>query len=96
MHKSIIQECIVFYTLLITFLSLCFQLGFNGNFFWRFDYNDKQIRLNESTMELIWRGSNSLKSPSADIFTSILYNGYGPPKGFCFDEKCHDEPIKVL
>ena len=70
-------------------------MGFDGIYFWRFDYNDKEIRLNQSTMELIWRGSNNLKPPSADIFTSILYKGYGPPKGFCFDEKCNDDPIKV-
>ena len=70
-------------------------MGFNGIYFWRFDYNDKEIRLKQSTMELVWRPSNNLQSSSVDIFTSILYSGYGPPKGFCFDEKCTDDPIKV-
>jgi len=28
-----------------------------------------------------------------EIFTSVLYNLYDPPKGFCFDEICKEEPI---
>ncbi|KAG0431492.1 hypothetical protein HPB47_021721, partial [Ixodes persulcatus] len=30
---------------------------------------------------------------SADIFTGILPSVYSPPKGFCFDVHCDDEPI---
>ena len=70
-------------------------MGFNAFFFWRFDYNDKEIRVNTSELELIWRGSASLRRPVADIFTSILFTGYSPPEGFCFDEKCEDDPIQV-
>lgn len=29
----------------------------------------------------------------ADIFTSILYNHYNAPDGFCFDILCDDFPI---
>ena len=48
-------------------------------------------------MEMIWRGSSSLKELS-DIFAGVLYTGYGPPKGFCFDEseKCDSDPIQVI
>ncbi|GLG94961.1 Uncharacterized protein GBIM_02027, partial [Gryllus bimaculatus] len=27
------------------------------------------------------------------MFTHILYNQYGPPQGFCFDNLCNDDPI---
>ena len=69
-------------------------MGFNGFFLGRIDYGDKNVRLNKSTMEMIWRGSDSLKKQS-DIFTGVLYDQYRPPKGFCFDEGCNDDPIQV-
>lgn len=31
----------------------------------------------------------------ADLFTGVLFNGYGPPGGFCFDVFCSDDPIQV-
>ena len=31
----------------------------------------------------------------ADLFTGVLYNGYGPPGGFCWDQFCNDDPIMV-
>ena len=46
-------------------------------------------------MEMIWRGSASLKQLS-DIFAGVLYTGYGPPGGFCWDQFCRDDPIQVL
>ena len=27
------------------------------------------------------------------MFTGALFNGYGPPAGFCFDIFCGDDPI---
>jgi hypothetical protein len=30
---------------------------------------------------------------AAQLFTSVLYNVYAPPPGFCFDVLCDDEPI---
>jgi hypothetical protein len=30
---------------------------------------------------------------AAELFTSVLYNNYSPPPGFCFDVLCDDEPI---
>lgn len=40
--------------------SLFAQLGFDGMFFGRLDYQDKIKRLNNKTMEFIWKGSPSL------------------------------------
>ena len=37
-------------------------------------------------------GSDSLGT-SSWLFTGALYNGYGPPDGFCFDIFCGDDPI---
>ena len=39
-------------------------------------------------MEMIWRGSRNYEQTS-QIFTGVLYNGYNPPKGFCYDQ---DDP----
>jgi lysosomal alpha-mannosidase len=30
---------------------------------------------------------------AAQLFTSVLYNNYAPPPGFCFDVLCDDEPV---
>lgn len=44
-------------------------------------------------MEMIWRGSRNYEELS-QIFTGVLYNGYGPPSGFCYDDYCADPPIQ--
>ncbi|KAG4070459.1 hypothetical protein HA402_005691 [Bradysia odoriphaga] len=70
--------------------SLFAQMGFDGFFVTRLDYQDKQNRLNTKTMEVVWKSSENLDS---DIFTGALYNEYANPPGFCFDILCDDEPI---
>ena len=67
-------------------------MGFDGLFFGRLDYADKSKRKIEKTMEMIWKASQSLYQ-SSWLFTGALFNGYGPPEGFCFDDECQDEPI---
>ena len=45
---------------------------------------------------MIWRGSQNLGKKS-QLFTGVLYNGYAPPEGFCFDELgnyCDDPSLK--
>ena len=69
-------------------------MGFDGFFFARIDYDDKKHRLNDKRMEMVWRGSETL-GQATEIFTSVLYDGYGPPKGFCFDRGCDDPPVMV-
>ncbi|CAG2068492.1 unnamed protein product, partial [Timema podura] len=72
--------------------SIMAQMGFDGLFFSRLDYQDKEARLNTSTMEMVWEASESLGS-SSDLFTSVLYNHYSYPTGFCVDVNCDDDPI---
>ena len=69
-------------------------MGFDGLFFARNDYDDKNQRLKDNMMEMVWRPSPSLGNIS-DLFTGILLFHYGPPPGFCFDLLCADPPIKV-
>ncbi|XP_066256477.1 lysosomal alpha-mannosidase-like [Euwallacea similis] len=68
------------------------QLGFDAVLLGRVDYQEKQVRWQSRTPEMVWRSSSSL-GESSDIFTGILYNTYGPPPGFCFDLLCTDEPF---
>ncbi|XP_072458359.1 lysosomal alpha-mannosidase-like isoform X2 [Notamacropus eugenii] len=68
--------------------SLFAQMGFDGYFLGRLDYQDKQRRKKELEMELVWRASANLPSPQADLFTSILPNLYLPPVGLCWDFLC--------
>lgn len=72
--------------------SLFAQMGYDGMFFGRLDHEDKQQRLTEKTMEMIWKGSDNL-GEDGDLFTGALYNNYSPPPGFCFDILCSDDPI---
>ncbi|GLV45785.1 Lysosomal alpha-mannosidase II [Carabus blaptoides fortunei] len=72
--------------------SLFSQFGFDGLFFARLDYRDRLSRLHNKTAEMLWQGSQSL-GPSSQLFTSILYNHYSAPPGFCFDVLCSDDSI---
>uniref|UniRef100_A0A8C8VPZ2 Alpha-mannosidase n=1 Tax=Pelusios castaneus TaxID=367368 RepID=A0A8C8VPZ2_9SAUR len=73
--------------------SLFAQMGFDGFFFGRLDYQDKASRKQLREMEQIWRASASLEPPSADLFTGVLPNGYNPPPSLCWDQFCSDNPI---
>lgn len=72
--------------------SLFAQMGFDGEFFARMDYMEKNERLNNMTGEVIWKASENLDERS-EIFTGVLYNHYHAPPGFCFDNLCSDDPI---
>uniref|UniRef100_A0A8C5D8L1 Alpha-mannosidase n=1 Tax=Gouania willdenowi TaxID=441366 RepID=A0A8C5D8L1_GOUWI len=76
--------------------SVIFQsfMGFDGFFFGRLDYQDRARRMRSKEQELLWRASDSLTPPMADLFTGILPNGYNPPDGFCWDQSCDDPPIR--
>lgn len=73
--------------------SLFAQMGFDGLFIGRLDHADKDVRLNQTNMEFVWRGSPNNLGEDAQLFTGVLYNGYGPPSGFCWDINCKDDPI---
>ncbi|XP_067620208.1 lysosomal alpha-mannosidase [Eurosta solidaginis] len=72
--------------------SMFAQMGFDGLFFGRLDYQDKEERLMTQTAEMIWRASANFDE-SSHLFTGALYNQYQAPPGFCFDILCTDEPI---
>ncbi|KAL0281361.1 UNVERIFIED_CONTAM: hypothetical protein PYX00_002368 [Menopon gallinae] len=72
--------------------SLMAQMGFDGLFFGRLDYQDKRARLLNKTMEMVWEGSASL-GVKGDLFTGVLFNHYSTPDGFCWDALCDDSPI---
>lgn len=46
-------------------------MGFDGFFFGRVDYQDRSYRRTKKEQELLWRASDSLQPPSADLFTGI-------------------------
>uniref|UniRef100_K7G5P5 Alpha-mannosidase n=1 Tax=Pelodiscus sinensis TaxID=13735 RepID=K7G5P5_PELSI len=73
--------------------SLFAQMGFDGFFFGRLDYQDKANREKLREMEQIWRASVNLRPPTADLFTGVLPNGYTPPLSLCWDQFCSDSPI---
>lgn len=66
------------------------KMGFDGLFFGRLDYADKEKRMKDKTMEMIWKGDPDDKSTSSDLFTGALFHAYSPPPGFCFDSLCKD------
>lgn len=68
------------------------QMGYDGLFLGRIDYEDKLNRFVNKNTEMIWKASDSLGS-SSNLFTSILYDGYSSPSGFCFDVLCSEEPV---
>ncbi|XP_076026820.1 lysosomal alpha-mannosidase [Genypterus blacodes] len=74
--------------------SMFAQMGYDGFFFGRLDYQDRARRMGEVQQEFLWRASDSLPPPLADLFTGILPNGYNPPTGFCWDQSCDDPPIR--
>lgn len=45
------------------------QMGYDGFFFGRLDYQDRDRRMKEREQELLWRASDSLPPPMADLFT---------------------------
>ena len=51
------------------------QMGFDGMFFARMDYEDQQKRRNNKTLEIVWQGSDDLGKDS-DIFTHHMSGGY--------------------
>lgn len=72
--------------------SIFAQLGYDGVFFGRSDYQDRQRRYQTKDTEMIWQGSANLGT-SSRLFAATFNNTYYPPSGFCFDINCNDLPI---
>lgn len=75
------------------YASLLSQMGFDGLFLGRIDFQDKMFRQQMTSMEFVWKASPSLGAYKTDMFTSILPNTYSPPDQFCFDVNCNDEQL---
>ena len=64
-------------------------MGFDGFLFARIDYGDKEQRLKDKAMELVWKS----RPDSRGLFTAALYGPlYGAPKGFCYESWICDDP----
>ncbi|XP_071720352.1 alpha-mannosidase At3g26720-like isoform X3 [Rutidosis leptorrhynchoides] len=57
------------------------------------DYQGREIRKSEKTLEFVWQGSKSLSS-SAQIFTGIFPRHYDHPDGFTFEINDVSPPIQ--
>jgi len=54
------------------------------------DQYEKQQRIHDKTMEMVWSGRDN-SGVDGELFTSIAFNIFNPPVGFCFDNFCGDE-----
>lgn len=68
------------------------EVGFDFLFFARIDYQDRAKRINEKTLEVVWRASKSLGS-SAQIMTGISPKNYEPPSDNFYFEVGDNSPI---
>ncbi|XP_052825399.1 lysosomal alpha-mannosidase [Octopus bimaculoides] len=68
------------------------QFGYDGMMFGRLDFQDKDKRMRDKTMEMLWRASDSL-GRKANLFTSAMFNNYNYPNGLCWDDFCRQDPI---
>ncbi|KAK9948402.1 hypothetical protein M0R45_003981 [Rubus argutus] len=60
------------------------ELGFDSVHFARINYEDREKRKRDKSLEVIWRGSRTLGS-SSQIFANAFPVHYGPPPGFRFE-----------
>ncbi|KAJ4807139.1 Alpha-mannosidase [Rhynchospora pubera] len=60
------------------------ELGFDSMQFARIDYQDREKRKADKTLQVIWRGSKTFGS-SSQIFANAFPVHYGPPDGFGFE-----------
>ncbi|KAK5975198.1 Alpha-mannosidase, partial [Trichostrongylus colubriformis] len=67
------------------------MMGYTSVFFARIHYLEKQARLQNKSLEFIWNTSEDLKTQI--LAGAFFQDDYGPPKGFCFDVLCGDDPI---
>ena len=71
--------------------TLLAQMGFDAVFFARIDYQEKTLRIANSTLEYIWRSSPTFGS-AVDLFTGVFYDHYGAPQSFNFE--INGDPIQ--
>ena len=57
------------------------RMGYDGLFFGRLDYADKERRMRDREMEMVWRGDSGDTSGEADLLTGALFHAYRCEKG---------------
>lgn len=67
-------------------------MGFDALFFARLDYNDKEKRMNEKSMEWVWMPNAESLGTEVNILTHALYHHYSSPSNFNFDVLDNDSP----
>ena len=72
------------------------EMGFDAVFLGRADYEDKNRRMNDESLEYIWRPSSRTLGTDVQIFTHILFDHYNQPKGFGFDPLSWEDKEKVF
>uniref|UniRef100_A0A0N5C7C3 Alpha-mann_mid domain-containing protein n=1 Tax=Strongyloides papillosus TaxID=174720 RepID=A0A0N5C7C3_STREA len=71
--------------------SLFSLMGYEALFFGREHYLEHQKRINEKSLEFIWKNSDDLKT---NLLTGVFYLAtYAPLSEFCFDSLCRDDSI---
>lgn len=63
--------------------------------FARIDYQDREKRKGDKSLEVVWRGSKTFSS-SSQIFTNVFPRHYSPHDGFNFEVSGDFEPVQVL
>ncbi|XP_057965070.1 alpha-mannosidase [Malania oleifera] len=69
------------------------ELGFDSVHFARIDYQDREKRKEDKSLEVIWRGSKTFGS-SSQIFANAFPVHYSPPPGFHFEVNDDTVPVQ--
>lgn len=69
------------------------QLGFDGMFFMRIGWRDKEARIQNKSLDFIWHADRALAGQSSSIFSNVFRDTYDSPPGFCFDVHCLDDEL---
>jgi alpha-mannosidase len=69
------------------------EMGLDAVFFARLDEQEKTKRLDDKSMEWIWRPFWDSIGEDAQIFTHALYHHYSAPPGMDFDSNSNDGPF---
>ena len=71
------------------------DMGFDAWFFARLDFQDKDKRMKDNSMQFIWRPFSKNLGKQAQIFTHAMMNHYSSPSGFRIDVMSDDDPVVV-
>ncbi|XP_031095646.1 alpha-mannosidase-like isoform X2 [Ipomoea triloba] len=72
---------------------LAAEVGFDSVHFARIDYQDREKRKSEKSLEVIWLGSKTFGS-SSQIFANAFPVHYSPPDGFDFEVDVDFVPVQ--